>query len=101
MKYNPNGIAGNIDFFGMFNNVHANWTDDQGTNYSPVTDIHPIQLFINPYAVIVKSGPTEAMAGSTTTSQTPPQVLTEAIIALTASAIIAIILLRRVKTRAL
>ncbi|MEM2648491.1 MAG: hypothetical protein QXS10_05405 [Candidatus Bathyarchaeia archaeon] len=51
----------------VFNNVYANWTDDRGTTYGPVTDTHPIQLFINPYVKIVKSGPTEAMAGSTIT----------------------------------
>ncbi len=48
----------------VFNNVYVNWTSEEGTPYGPITDIHPIQLFVKPYAEISKSGPAEAYAGS-------------------------------------
>ncbi len=52
----------------VFNNVYVNWTDSPGENaYGPVTDIHPVQLFIRPYAKVSKYGPLEAYKNSTIT----------------------------------
>lgn len=51
----------------VFNNVYANWTSDEGIPYGPITDIHPIQLFVNPYVKISKSGPAEARVGAIVT----------------------------------
>ncbi|MEM2901919.1 MAG: hypothetical protein QXO32_04220 [Candidatus Bathyarchaeia archaeon] len=51
----------------VFNNVYANWYDEEKNFFGPVSDIHPIQLFVDPYAELSKSGPIQAYAGSTIT----------------------------------
>ena len=50
----------------VFNNVYVNWSDSEtGKLYGPVTDVHPIQLFVDPYAEVAKYGPFEVHKGST------------------------------------
>jgi uncharacterized repeat protein (TIGR01451 family) len=58
-----------VDYDGIwvFNNVYVNWKDEYGNFFGPVSDIHPIQLFVDPYAEVSKSAPTQAYAGSTIT----------------------------------
>lgn len=47
----------------VINNVYANWSDVNGEPYGPVTDFHPVRLFVNPYVEVYKSAPTLSQPG--------------------------------------
>ncbi|RJS80490.1 DUF11 domain-containing protein [Candidatus Bathyarchaeota archaeon] len=51
----------------VFNNVYINWTDSSGKKYGPITAIHPVQLFLKPYAEVSKYGPLQVFYGGTAT----------------------------------
>ncbi|MEM0004046.1 MAG: CARDB domain-containing protein [Desulfurococcaceae archaeon] len=45
------------------NNVYANWTDENGSTYGPVTDFHPLKLYVNPYVEVDKIAPLQSEPG--------------------------------------
>ncbi|MEM2228297.1 MAG: hypothetical protein QXR82_05815 [Candidatus Bathyarchaeia archaeon] len=60
-------IVVEYDGIWIFNNVYANWYDEEKNFFGPISDIHPVQLFVDPYAEVSKSGPIQAYADSTIT----------------------------------
>lgn len=48
----------------VLNNVYANWTDENDNPYGPVSDSHPLRLYVNPYVEIDKIAPQQSEAGA-------------------------------------